>query len=572
MSVDATERASVIEHIDELNRRAREQQDLLSEESHQLAEDALAAAERVQYTPGIAAALCTLAWRQGQQGKYAEMLALAAKGLSLAKETGDDRLVARASSFIGTAYLNRGDFAAALDHYLSALETHSSRGDRVSLASTLGNIGIVYSRTGQYDKAADYFHRALRIYEEIGDRDGIGNMLGNIGTLYSHTADYAKALEHYLRAMEIAKETGNRNEVALMMSNAAVAHGNLGRHDEALEHILRALDIYTDTGNRSGIAVSLFNIGNLYALKEYPGHSTQKAIEYLTKALSLTNETGMKNLKIAVHQVLADVYREEEDWKSAYHHIDLFHTLEKEVFSDQSIRRISELEHRQRLIEIEREHELERKKSEITERLLNRILPAEVAQRIMAGGTRIADNIPSASVLFADIVGFTPLTQKLGSEQVVELLSQIFSHFDSLAEACGVEKIKTVGDSYMAAAGVPIECGDHAERIANLALAMQEEIKLKVNFSFDELSIRIGIHTGEVIAGVLGTQKLSYDIWGDTVNTAARMESHGEPDRIHCTEEMFIALQEKFSFEERGEIEIKGKGKMKTYFLVGEKL
>ncbi len=204
---------------------------------------------------------------------------------------------------------------------------------------------------------------------------------------------------------------------------------------------------------------------------------------------------------------------------------------------------------------------------EQSERLLLNILPEEIANRLKRGDSTIADTFADVTVLFADIVGFTQLSSQVSPTQLVALLNDIFSTFDNLAEKHGLEKIKTIGDAYMVVGGLPIPRPDHAVAIAEMALDMLDAIDEFSNTHNQNLSIRIGINTGPVVAGVIGIKKFIYDLWGDTVNTASRMESHGKPGCIHVTPTTYQELQEKYIFESRGAIEVKGKGMMNTYLL-----
>ncbi len=206
-----------------------------------------------------------------------------------------------------------------------------------------------------------------------------------------------------------------------------------------------------------------------------------------------------------------------------------------------------------------------------SEQLLLSILPPPIARRLEAGEELIADYFDDATVLFADIVGFTTLSSKMAPPRVVQVLDVLFSRFDSVADRYDVEKIKTNGDSYMAVGGVPLPQDDHLERVARMALDMLPVIDA-IGTAFDlPLSARIGIHSGNVVAGVIGRRRFIYDIWGDTVNTASRMESYGEGGRIHCSDVVRSKLADSFDFEPRGVVEIKGKGTMSTYFLTGER-
>jgi class 3 adenylate cyclase len=206
---------------------------------------------------------------------------------------------------------------------------------------------------------------------------------------------------------------------------------------------------------------------------------------------------------------------------------------------------------------------------ERSERLLLNVLPAPIAARLKAGEAVIADAFPEVTVLFADLVDFTRRSRQVGPAQVVAALNELFSAFDRLAQRHGLEKIKTIGDAYMVAGGLPNPQPDHAEAIAELALAMRAEVTRRADPSGQPLAVRIGIDTGPVEAGVIGTAKFSYDLWGDTVNTASRMESHGIAGCIQVTERTYQRLRDGYRFQRRGPIQVRGMGEMVTYFLVG---
>ena len=183
----------------------------------------------------------------------------------------------------------------------------------------------------------------------------------------------------------------------------------------------------------------------------------------------------------------------------------------------------------------------------------------------------IADEFADSSILFADIVGFTQIAEKLGPSNLVNMLNGLFTEFDALSDQLGLEKIKTIGDSYMVAGGVPLSAKDHCARIAKMALMMQQFVAEQPLYDGKRIRLRVGLHTGPVIAGVIGKRKFAYDLWGDAVNVAARMESHGLPDKIHVSQAMEERLKEAFFLSYRDTIEIKGKGKMATYWLEGER-
>jgi adenylate cyclase len=233
------------------------------------------------------------------------------------------------------------------------------------------------------------------------------------------------------------------------------------------------------------------------------------------------------------------------------------------VFSVYLYERLKKQEFRAR-----QELELAQKQSE---KLILNILPQVIADKLKQQPTTIADIFLEVTVLFADIVGFTELSSHTSPPQLVELLNEIFCLFDELAELHGVEKIKTIGDAYMAVAGLPNHRSDHAIAIANMALDMQQAVAKFNEEQNQSFRIRIGISTGPVVAGVIGLKKFAYDLWGDTVNTASRMESHGIPGCIQVCEESYHLLKEKYVMEKRGLVKIKGKGEMMTYLLLRAK-
>lgn len=217
------------------------------------------------------------------------------------------------------------------------------------------------------------------------------------------------------------------------------------------------------------------------------------------------------------------------------------------------------------LIDLADKHKQLQYEQEKSERLLLNILPRPVANRLKQSPEAIAEYFEEVTVLFADIAGFTPLSATIAPEALVDLLNEIFSLFDQMADQYGLEKIKTIGDAYMAMAGLPTPCPHHAEAVADMALGIRREI---VYLAGGALKVRIGLHPGPVVAGVIGKKKFSYDLWGDTVNLASRMESHGLVGQIQVSQATYARLQHKYWFEPRGCVEVKGKGQIPTYLLL----
>jgi class 3 adenylate cyclase len=211
--------------------------------------------------------------------------------------------------------------------------------------------------------------------------------------------------------------------------------------------------------------------------------------------------------------------------------------------------------------------ELIEEKNRENEALLLNILPGEIATRLKRGEHEIADSFAEVTVLFADLVGFTALSSTIPATEVVDLLNGLFSRFDDAARELGIEKIKTIGDCYMAVCGLPSRCPDHAMRMTQMALRLLEATKAYGEERSLPLSVRVGLNSGPVVAGVIGVSKFIYDLWGDTVNIASRMESTGVPGEIQVTRAVYEQLKNDFEFERRGFVPVKGKGEIETWLL-----
>jgi class 3 adenylate cyclase len=225
--------------------------------------------------------------------------------------------------------------------------------------------------------------------------------------------------------------------------------------------------------------------------------------------------------------------------------------------------------YRRRLFVEQRQLAAERAKSEA---LLLNILPTEIAERLKSDPSHIADGFAQVTILFADIVGFTDLSARLTPAEVVAMLNSLFTAFDELADKYGLEKIKTIGDAYMVAGGVPEARADHAHAVLAMALEMRQCVADVSRATGYALAVRIGANSGPVVAGVIGKKKFAYDLWGDAVNTASRMESHGLPGEIQVTESTWAKVKDAFELESRGMITVKGRGEMPAWFVRGKKV
>lgn len=307
---------------------------------------------------------------------------------------------------------------------------------------------------------------------------------------------------------------------------------------------------------RNTLLLSLAALGLTTLAGQSIARWLSRPLEQLTQA-SQEIATGNLQQEIKIHPLAAqEVNQLAESFQTMSVHLqDSFSTLEQRVAD-----RTQELS--------QANLSLQQEQAKAEELLLN-ILPGAIATQLKESPDTIAELFEEVTILFADIVGFTPLSNRMAPLALVEFLNSIFSSFDALADRHGLEKIKTIGDAYMVAAGLPNPMENHARAIADMALDMQAAIAHIRDDQGNPCEVRIGINTGIAVAGVIGTRKFIYDLWGDAVNVAARMESHGEPGHIQVTHQTYLQLKDHYQLAERGTIQIKGKGELKTYWLLG---
>ncbi|MBS1538434.1 MAG: tetratricopeptide repeat protein [Bacteroidetes bacterium] len=495
------------------------------------------------------------------------------KALAAFEELGDKAGTALVTGNIGNVYNSLSDYPRALEYMVKALATHEELGDKAGTARVTGNIGTVYNYLSDYARALEYYGKALAAYEELGDKEGAALVTGNIGIVYAGLSDSPRALEYMLKALAAHEELGNKADATIVTGNIGIVYYFLSDYARALEYMLKSLVEHEELGDKAGAARVTGNIGSLYGKKDFTRYDAVLAEEYLLKAIVMNEELGTKRALYDNHKAIAELYENEERWKEAHEYFKKYHEIKDEVQSEEAKKQAEKQD-------TDRKFAIERAQAASEKKILNNILPQEITARLIKGENPIADTFDNVSILFMDIVDFTTLSTTITAHQLVHLLNAIFKAADGVMNEFGLEKIKTIGDAYMAVAGAPTRHADHAYRAAQAALKLLEVMKnLVVIFpeeygdkswieTIPEIQVRIGVHCGPVAAGVVGENKFLYDLWGDAVNTASRMESHGEAGKIHVSEEFKNAVNEhSFTFVKRGEMDIKGKGIMTTYFL-----
>ena len=494
--------------------------------------------------------------------------------LIIYEELGDKGGIGRTLSNIGTIYCNSlSEFAKGIEFFSRALLVLEGVGDRESIAITMEKIARVYFTMGTYEKTLEYYKEVHRLLEEIGaPKVRILNVIFEIGFAYYYLGDHTNAMEIYGKVLAGYTEIGNIPGIAETTGNIGQVYKDTGEYELALEYYGRALANHEETGNELNIGYITGCIGDLYGDRNFNGYDADKAEEYLLKSIAILDQYTWKVWILERYKAIASFYEQEECWKEHSYYYKKYRDIKDEIQSE-DIRKQTQKH------EMDRTLASERARASATYDILANILPPNITERLLKGEKKIADSYESVSVLFADIVGFTQLSSQLPAGELIDILDIVFTRFDTICKKYGLEKIKTIGDAYMAVCGAPVAVENHAERTALAALEMLEDFSMEQRFSVPiNLGFRIGLHSGSVVAGIIGENKYSYDLWGDAVNTASRMESHGEEDMIHVSEEFRNVListtlnKLPIQFTPRGELDIKSKGMMKTYFLEKENL
>jgi class 3 adenylate cyclase/tetratricopeptide (TPR) repeat protein len=589
---------------------------------------ALAIVENLHDSVSVVTTLGNLAALYVQIGQYERAIECSKRAIVMMQAMNDNIGIAEEYSNIARIYIDQGKYLDALEYCLKALVIAEENNQLRTKSGLECKIGMIYKSMGNLDLALDYTLRSKKTAEQSGDKLLISESILNLAVVYEEMHRVREAVASFEQLITLSKQINNRHNLSAAYNNLANIYLKQGNPEQASKYYLKSLEIKKEIGDKRGEAITTLNVGVAY---QKAGQYAE-AFRWTQKAWRLGKEYGLKEVEVTALGNLAEISANQRDFKQAWEYMVTYteqkDTLlnkemskqiaemqtkyetekkEKEIQLLKRDREIAALEYsRQRLMlysfiggsillaalalvsynryrfkkkaeavlqeknlkleEANRIIEIERDKSE---QLLLNVLPPSIAARLKDKEETIADKYSEATILFADIAGFTKLSATTPPDELVRLLNDIFTRFDALTEKYGLEKIKTIGDCYMVVGGLPVNNHRHCEAVIDMAMEMiraMEQFNAARNLS---MRVRIGINTGEVVAGVIGRKKFIYDLWGDVVNTASRMESHGEPSKIHVTDAVFQAMKDKYRFEDRGVIDIKGKGQMRTYFLVG---
>ncbi len=468
----------------------------------------------------------------------------------------------------GISYRKLAEYSISLEFMDKGRRLYEELGDEAGVAANTGNIGNVYFGMNQYAKALEYQYQALAINEKVNNLRGIANNCLTIGGVHLLTNEYDLADLYFQRASELFVILDDKTGAMHAQSNIGILLDFQGKFEEALALDEEVLKHAIETDDASGIATQFVNIGNLYANPANSRYEPIKAEEYFLKAMDIHIDLQQQDAVCSLHKQMSELYERMELWQKSLYHLKEHLQLNDVLISEEAKHKADLLDQRRKLDQIERDRQLQVARFQEQEKILHNILPNTIAERMLNGESNIVDVAEDVSIFFSDIVDFTALTSAMNPESLIMDLNKLFTEFDRIAKKHNVEKIKTIGDAYMAVCGVPKKQEDHALRLANFAFDVMSASQQFI-IGHSKVDLRIGIHAGEAIAGIIGEDKYSYDLWGDAVNIASRMENTGEKGQIQVTEYYKHLLEghTDITFTSRGEIDIKGKGKMKTYFM-----
>jgi class 3 adenylate cyclase len=476
--------------------------------------------------------------------------------------------LAKTYTNIGAAFRLLAEYKKSLDYMDKGRRLYEELGDELGVAANTGNIGNVYFTMGNFTKALEYLGIALQTHEKVNHLRGIANNCMTIGGVHLLTNEFELADSYFQRALENFTLLNDGTGASHVRSNIGILLEYLGKYDESYTTHREVLEYAIEIQDAMSIAIQYGNLGQLFKNQDNPHYDPKRAEEYILKALDLQIQLQTRKDECSNHKSLSELYEQTYEWEKAHKHLKRYNQLQEELLSEDTKQKADLLDQQRKVDLIERDKLLQLTKYQEQERILHNILPSTIADRILAGEKHIVDTAHDISIFFSDILDFTSMTSSLSPEILIQDLNALFTEFDRIAKKYGIEKIKTIGDSYMAVCGVPQKRDDHALRLAEFALEILSASKTFTIGSYP-VHLRIGLHAGDAIAGVIGEDKYSYDLWGDAVNIASRMENTGENGKIQVTEYYKSLLEEHdhLDFTLRGDIGIKGKGIMKTYFM-----
>jgi adenylate cyclase len=584
-------------------------------------------ADKIDFQKGKALALKNIGLGYFYQTNLVEALNYWTESLKIFEKINDQTGVANLLNNIAAVYSSNDDNERALEFSLRSLQIAEKLGDKLRILSALSSVaGVYYANPASIDTALNYFLRALPLAEEIGNTESYGVVAENIGEIYyekgksalenknhAATEEYdKKALEYFNKAINALGNTANSPFAYNGIGKVYLRKGN---KDEALKYHNLALSIAEKTNGKSHIMQSYRGIANVYSEK----NDFATALVYFKRSEDLAKEIDSKSSLKDIYEYMAKAYYKAGDLKNAYDYQAKFANYKDSVLVESTEKKLGalrlnfDLEKKQSKIDLltkdndlqnvkikrqkfaknafliglclvfiialqifrnylikARTHKiLDKQKNEIESLLLN-ILPKDVAHELQTSGRATPRQYESVSVMFTDFQAFTVIADNMKPEELVAELDNCFIAFDAIIGKYSLEKIKTIGDSYMCAGGL-VEDADHVLNMVKAGLEIQQFVSHhnnnRVKSGLKPWEIRIGIHVGPVVAGVVGKKKYAYDIWGSTVNIASRMESNGQPGKVNISHAVYDIVKDHYECSYRGKVSAKNIGEIDMYFI-----
>ncbi len=575
---------------------------------------ALTLANEINYKKGIGVSYCDFGQNYIGQCKYKDALGYFQKALSIAMEVQDKKTIANVYLDIGVIYEDQGDYAGALEYYFKALKIWGKSNYKILVSDCYNNIGIIYNEQHNYEEALKNYDLSLSIILILHDSLRLGDAYFAIGDVFLGKGQDSMALVNMKRAIKIGVKQKDKLLESYAFKEMGLILNRLGKYDSALYYFNESQKLKREMHDKQGEAVNLLNIAKIYINKKEFANSTK----YLDSSLTLSRSIGDKKNIMLIYDAFTRLDSSTGNYVAVLGHYKMYNVYRDSLTNEESVRKIEgekmryenekkmqadsvQLAVKQELQKVEQEKKDARqrivrnvfiggfgfallfasvfffqrkriaKEKDVSDNLLLNILPSETAEELKSTGESKARNYELVTVMFTDFKNFTGHAENMTPEELVNEINYCYKEFDRIIARHNVEKIKTMGDGYMAAGGVPRGNITNPKDTVASALEIQnfmENMKTdreKQNKPYFE--VRIGIHSGPVVAGIVGIKKFAYDIWGDTVNIAARMESSGEAGKVNISGATYELVKEKFNCTYRGKVLAKNKGEIDMYFV-----
>ena len=579
------------------------------------ADQAIALAEQLDFKKGKAYAQKNVGLTYYYEGNYLKVLEYWTQSLESFELAQDSLGIANLTNNLGAVYRDQGGYAKAITYYLRSLRISEKLNDTLRIATALMNIGNVYGDNKEYDKALENYNETQPYLKSLNEPQITAGYLMSVGEIYGKQKDYKKALTFLEEALKINKNTSEYAHNLVQLGNIESEKGNKSK---ARLYFNSAYSIAKNNNQKYDMVSALVAKGNIYEAEDYKG-----ALIVFKEAESIAQQLDLNYELRDIYNGMAKTYANLNDYSNAFKYQELYLAKKDTLFNletDDKIRglqfdfdlekkqdeiglleqdaQISELlAKRQKYViygtvlglilvfvlaigaykrerYVKKTNKIIEEEKNRSEKLLLNILPEETALELKENGKVAAKKFESVTVMFTDFKGFTRYSESLSPEELVQAVDYFFSKFDAVMDKYDLEKIKTIGDAYMCAGGLPFPTDDHHLKMVQAGFEIaqiMEEAKKNTDGGIMNIDVRIGINTGPVVAGVVGTRKFAYDIWGDAVNVASRMESMSEPGKINVSKSTYLLIRDTYDCEHRGQIHVKNKGMMDMYFVHGLK-